>query len=275
MVPKEDLDMAIDKLMEYERPRAALYCLSSSFDSSKTEIDTKKIILILNLAVQSSEEYFPLEGSRYWITEIIKYLQETPDIDKGDIIGIEWKYFQFLDEGFRASPMFLEKELSQNPMFFSNIVEIIYSRDKLDDTVSTDQKEKIRYQDQAFRLLNRWKIFPGVLPDGSFDPQIFRDWLEKTKKFHQETDYYNSAMDHIGKVLAYSPQDPSGLWIHKDIAEALDEENMDAMRFGFCSIQSGNDGTMRRVDPTGESDKKKAEQWRDSAERWTAKVFTD
>ena len=269
MFLKEDLDMAIDKLMEYERPRAALYCLSSKFNSNKTEIDAKKTIRILNLATQSNEEHFPLEGSRYWITEIIKYLQENPAVDKEDIIGIEWKYFQFLDEKFCTSPMFLEKELSKNPMVFSNIVEIVYSRDKLDNTVSTDQKEKIRYQ--AFQLLNRWKVVPGALPDGSFDPQIFRDWLEKTKKFNQGTDRHNKAMEHIGKILFHSPKDPSGLWIHKDIAEALDEENMNAMRLGFCYAETGEMGGW--IDPTGEPEKREAKQWEDKADEVDCEGF--
>ena len=40
-------------------------------------------------------------------------------------------------------------------------------------------------------------------------------------------------MSQVGHVLTYAPTDPSGLWIHKAVAEALNAKDASEMRSGF------------------------------------------
>ena len=42
-------------------------------------------------------------------------------------------------------------------------------------------------------------------------------------------------MSQLGQVLPYAPPDPSGLWIHKTVAEALNAKSADAIRSGFTT----------------------------------------
>jgi len=53
--------------------------------------------------------------------------------------------------------------------------------------------------------------------------------IQRTK----ESGHYRIALNQIGQVLPYAPQDPDGLWIHHVVAEALNAKESDDMRSGF------------------------------------------
>ena len=42
-------------------------------------------------------------------------------------------------------------------------------------------------------------------------------------------------MSRVGQVLPYAPPDPSGLWIRKAVAAALNAKDADQMRSGFTT----------------------------------------
>jgi len=44
-------------------------------------------------------------------------------------------------------------------------------------------------------------------------------------------------MVQVGKLLAHAPGDPSGLWVHRSVAEALNAKDAVDMRSGFtCEL---------------------------------------
>src|SRR5262249_5763727 len=92
-----------------------------------------------------------------------------------------------------------------------------------------------RIAQNAYSLLHGWRILPGSLPDGSFDGDKFMEWLEEAKKQCKESGHFRIAMDQLGQALAYTPQDPGGLWIHKSIAAALDSRDVPEMRRAFTT----------------------------------------
>jgi hypothetical protein len=71
--------------------------------------------------------------------------------------------------------------------------------------------------------------------DGSFDGDKFTEWLDEAKKRCEESGHFRIAMDQLGHALAYAPEDPGGLWIHKYIAKALDSRDVPEMRRAFTS----------------------------------------
>ncbi len=65
-------------------------------------------------------------------------------------------------------------------------------------------------------------------------------------------------------MIHYIP-DPDGLWIHKALAEALNEEDAERMRNGF-DIGILNSRWAHFVDPTGKPEKELAAKYRQQAE---------
>jgi hypothetical protein len=79
-------------------------------------------------------------------------------------------------------------------------------------------------------------------------------------------------MEHIGHVLYYAPADPNGLWIHKSVAELLDDRDAEHERQGF-SIEVFNSRGAHWVDPTGKPERELAEMWRKKAQLLEAEGY--
>lgn len=69
----------------------------------------------------------------------------------------------------------------------------------------------------------------------------------------------------IGTVLVHAPADPGGLWIHRAIAEALNDRDVEDMRTGYHSGVYNARG-VHCVDQSGQPEKELAEHFRQKAE---------
>ena len=82
---------AIDKLIEYGRPHAAINCLSI-MRYAKKEINIVQCVKALRDAVSSSEPHHDMDG--YNIIELIKFLQQDLTVNQGDLFNIEWGFVE-------------------------------------------------------------------------------------------------------------------------------------------------------------------------------------
>jgi len=258
-----NLDIAIDKLIKHERPNAAIFCLNRILHDKKPLDKTKAINALLN-AVSSKETDSQMD--RYYTTEIIKALQNDPDTDREDLFRIEFAYLPLLTgPGRSASPKLLEQRLATDADFFCESIRLLYrSKKKTKADKKTSKQQKI-VAVNVWRLLNDWATLPGMHPDGSFSVNDFNAWLNTVKIKCEQSGHLDVAMLTIGSVLIHYIPDPSGLWIHKSLAEALNADNADDMRRGFRTGIFNSRG-VHCVDPTGNPEKELAAKYRQQAD---------
>ena len=225
-----DTGVAIDKLIEYGRPHAAINCLNKMLHD-KHPLDKSQSVKALLAAVSSAEPSYSMDT--YHIIEVIKALQDDSGTDPDDLFQVEWAYLPLLDRHHGASPKLLENRLASDPAFFCKVIRIIY-RSKKDDESKKAPSEKDRsIATNAWRLIHEWRIPPGTQPDGSFSREQFAQWLEHTKEACADTGHLEVALTHIGQVLFYCPPDPQRLWIDQTAADALNEKDAEKVRSGF------------------------------------------
>jgi hypothetical protein len=92
----------------------------------------------------------------------------------------------------------------------------------------------------------------------------FNTWISETLKIAEEIDRYDVTLSVIGEALSTSPCDESGLWINTAIAEMLDIQDREVMRRGFATGIRNSRGVYT-VDPSGDTERKIAEGYRDKA----------
>jgi hypothetical protein len=126
----------------------------------------------------------------------------------------------------------LERSLAQDPDFFCQVIRAVFRSDKEDRKTDIDDATK-KIAQNGYRLLHEWAIPPGTNATDDWDPNAFREWLSSVKRTTTETGHFAVAMSQVGNVLTYAPADPSGLWIHKIAAEALNAKDAAEMRAGF------------------------------------------
>ncbi|MCI5150476.1 MAG: hypothetical protein D3916_14005, partial [Candidatus Electrothrix sp. MAN1_4] len=267
-IKSRTLSIAIEKLVKYGRPYAAIHCLHLMFHN-KEQIDAAQCVRVLLAAVSSTEPHHLFEA--YDAAELIKMLQANKEARKDDLYKVEWAYLSLLDGRHHGGvrPKLLENRLANEPDFFCEVVRFICrskNRDIPDNKFSEQEKNIAK---NAWRLLYNWRTPPGIQEDGSFDRTHFSGWLKRVKELCAESGHLDVALRRIGEKLVYCPSDPNGLWIDSTVATILNEKDADEMRnsFRIGLFNSRNDSRLlRAVDPTGKPERKLAEKYRQQAE---------
>jgi len=228
----ENLEMAIDSLVKYGRPFAAMCCLYK-MQNEKHPFNNKKAVGVLLAALESSENSHMMD--QYEIVEIIKTLQDDPETDHEDLYRVEWAYLPLLEHYNDAYPKLLESRLANEPRFFCEIIRLVFRSKKEERTIEEPKEQAKSIATNAYHLLSEWRIPPGCLQDESYDGSAFTVWLEEVKKECIETGHFEIAMSMVGQMLIYAPADPDGLWIHRSVAKELNTKDVDAMRKGFST----------------------------------------
>lgn len=256
------LNLALDKLIQYGRPYAAIRCLYMMVQH-KQPFDNDKAVRALLAALGSKES--PHATDSHEIIEIIKALQKAPDTSTDDLFKVEWAYLPLLNRLRHASPQLLSRQLATQPKFFCEVIRLVFRSKDEPEPVEQPTEEKRTIAANGYRLLREWRIPPGMQVDGSFNGDKFKTWLDEVKKESAETGHLEIAMTMLGHALINVPADESGLWIQHSVAAALNARDADDMRNGF-STELYNSRGVHYVDPTGKPERNLAEKYSARAE---------
>jgi len=259
---KGDLSIAIDKLLEQGRPHAAINCLYI-MRYRKQPIDVAQIVNALLAAFSSPEPSSSRDA--YKIVELVKILQETPEVSPDDLFRVEWAYLPLLDRHCGATPKLLESRLAGDPDFFCEVIRLIYRSKKNDKIADEPSEDRKAMATNARQLLHEWRTPPGMQSDGSFKNDEFSSWLQRVKEVCTESGHLEVALTHIGQVLTHCPADPDGLWIDRTVADALNSRDSEKMRNGYQQEFLNSRG-FYLVDPTGKQERELAEKYRKMAD---------
>jgi len=259
---KSSLETAVNKLIKYGRPRAALNCIYNMLNN-KHSLDSSQIVKALLAATTSEEPSYTVDT--YHILEIIEALQSTPEIDPEDLFQVEWVYLPLLDHYRGASPKLLEKRLANDPAFFCKVIRFVYRSKKESKSEREPNEEEKAFITKAWKLLRKWRTPPGTQSNGEFSLKQFKQWLEYVKKECRESGHLEVALEHTGQVLFYCQPDTAGLWINRNAAEVLDDKDADQIRHGFWLEAIYSRGP-HKVDPSGKPEMDLAEKYNRQAE---------
>lgn len=256
---EDDTEYALGKLLEFDRPNAAINGLAGNLYRKK-DINPELACDALLALAQTDETAGRIDS--YHITEIINALQQYGDIDQDKLFQVEWAYVSLLDRHSNGSPVALENRLASDPSFFSELIQLIYRAEGVEPEEPSEQRRNIATN--AYRLLSTWKVVPGTRVDGEFEADAFTEWLTATEEIVKSSGHYDVAMIQLGGVLVDSPEGPDGLWIHPVIAEAMNKRERSSLRDGY-STGIYNSRGVYTVDPEAKPERALAEKYRQRA----------
>jgi len=231
-----NLNEATEKLLTYGREGAAVIC--AAHKANKAEINealaVRSLISVLD-SKSGKQELTDYSYVAYDVVELIKRLQKSKTIDQDILLKIESRFFSWLKRfSTEESPTAIEKKLASDPQFFADMIALAFRSkyDKSDSAKEIDENKRYLAQN-AYDILYEWKLCPGVKEDGKFDENAFKEWVKEAKKITEKTGHIGVAGHYIGQILTYAPSDPSGLWIHKAVADILDQRDADKIRSEF------------------------------------------
>jgi len=256
------LGTAVDKLIQYGRPYAALRCLQR-MQHDKLPFENSTAVQALMEALRSSEGAQSIDA--YAIVEIIKALQNDPSTNPDDLFRLECAYLPLLDRHHGASPRLLERRLAKEPGFFCEVIRLVF-RSKKEERPSEEATEAEKsIATNAYRLLHGWRTPPGCGEDGTYDGDALAMWLDAVKLECSDSGHLEIAMTMVGHALIHVPPDADGLWINRSVAAALHAKDAGDMRDGFRTELHNSRGAYW-VDPTGKPERDLANNYRAKAE---------
>ena len=267
--PDQDLTVAIEKLLEYQRASAAILCVARTIDQDDRFDESLATRVMLAVREEPSEIQY-LDHRRP--VEVIKHLQKSATVNQNYLFKIEWNFLPWLDRSSSGSPITLEKRLASDPAFFAEVVRRVFrsKEDNQDDATLDEQKRNLVRN--AYTLLTGWNRCPGVLDDGSFDIDVFNSWLKEARRITEETGHGEVGQIQIGHILTHAPSDSNGLWIHEAVAMVLNRRDAEKMRSGFTTELFNQRGVHGFT--AGKEELELAQQNRDKAEDLEAKGFS-
>ena len=255
------LEVAVDRLVQYGRPHAAIRCLKKML-GDKQKLDTLQAVRALQAIQNSSEERHQIDVEA--IVDVIGALQDEPNTDSDDLLQIEWAFLLILDQHHDASPKRLAEQLANDPAFFCDIIRHIYRSEKEEAPTAEPTERDKNIAKSAYRLLSRWRTPPGQRRDGTFNGDALTDWLTTVKSACVESGHLDVALSRVGHVLAYAPADPDGLWLHRSATSALNAKDADEMRKGFTAELFNTRGVHSWT--AGREERELAKKYRSQAE---------
>jgi hypothetical protein len=263
----DDIATAARKLLEHNRPYAALRCLDVALHLHK-EVDINLLMNTLLAAVGEQDERPLLDA--YSLTQLIKYLQDK-GADREKLARIEWGYLPLLDRHFGPGPRTLEENLSTDPKFFCHLLRMVFRSEKERGTPKKEVSEAQRNRaTNAYRLLTEWRRVPG-LTDNDVDEHELTQWIDSALAECKESGHTTLGQQYIGHVFAFSPSGSSGEWPVDAIAKILDRPGMNDMRRGL-TLQLFNNRGIHAWD-AGEGEKQLAAKYHEQADAIEARGF--
>lgn len=269
-IAKSDLTPAVEKLLLFGRPLAAVECLCVMNRENK-EFNSQLSVMALMDLLKSDELKSNL--SSYHITDLIESLQNDSSASDDDLFKIEYGYLPLLDRHHGSSPKFLFLKIAKEPEFFCELIRIIYKSKKeiFVDSVSDDRKQEL--VTNVWRLLSEWETPPGLDASGGFDESELEVWIDKVKLISLETGHIEVTLQKIGEILFYALEDGSAYLSKRKVLSILENRDHVNMREGF-SMQIYNSRGAHWVDPTGKPEFELAEKWNKQAKIIEQEGFT-
>lgn len=163
---KDDLEFILEHLLEAKRPRTALWYCQYSLE----KIDPRQLFAALQQLLYAEEKDGP-KIEPYHLTKILGRLQNSDEIEKNELIQLEFSLFPALRYGREYHAAALYKAIMSEPALFTDLIRLCYKPEHGEQekpTAATQAAAKC-----AFGILYACKRLPGTQADGSIDGEAF------------------------------------------------------------------------------------------------------
>lgn len=266
-----DVEAAVSGLLKYGCFYTAVDALSfSSLGEKLPRADLSRRILASFVETRAKDK--PNSLSSYHIEQMIRAVQQSPDVDAKEKVRYEWNFFELFERGGRRdfSPVTLNNELANNPKLFCEALELAYLTSKEAKVPQNKRKKKPRSEtesrraENAWRLLHDWNTVPGA-SSGAFDEKAFRKWVKETFALAKKIDRLEAAKMVLGGVAIHAPK-CSDFWMPHAFAQLMEQPGNEQMLTAFQSAKFNSRG-VHNVDPTMQADQELADQYEQQAQQ--------
>jgi hypothetical protein len=133
----------------------------------------------------------------------------------------------------KRQPKLLHQELSKDPLFFVEILKFIYRPENEQDDSAEPDEMTATCSKLGYELLESWNQIPGLTEEGRVELEQLRNWVLQARTACQQSGRGTIGDKKIGKVLAYAPKTPDGIWPDLAVREVIEEVSSRELELGI------------------------------------------
>ena len=227
----EDVPMVIEKLLEAQRPAAALEIAGGPQISIPSSLLKRLIQEFLSAGLKEGK--FRADAmTAFYLGHIFNQLYQRNELSIEEIAQLEWPFAAIFDElqRYTSSPLAIHRALQKDPLLFAQLIPLMYKRDDhtLDPTgEGIDEKDRENLASNSRRVLDSWRLLPGLRDDGSVDEKDLTEWVEAARQKCAATGHVIGGDLSIAFMLARAPGDADGNWPHTAVRNLIERLNND------------------------------------------------
>lgn len=269
--PPEDVQYAVNKLLEVQRPRSAFSAVAFNQD----RLTPEGWVRILQ-AISRGEE---LEGpfpSSYYLNEVLQRLDDAEEVTDEQIASLELPFVRILcGYGPRnhQRTLALHRELGRDPALFVQLLTWGYHRSDGACEPELDELPEDRRKflsELAYHTLEGWEEIPSCDARGDISQEEFNAWAEGALRLASEADRKGVAECHLGALLARFARKRSwDDWMPACILDFLNRPENAALREQFkLGVSNARGVTTRGPYDGGEQERRLAGRYRNLAAKY-------
>ncbi len=193
----------------------------------------------------------------YEIGQVIDRLVERGHASLVETARLEFFFMPVL--GYLREPRALGQALAGDPELLVELVCMAFKAKGREKREPTEQEAALAQS--AYMTLDNWRIVPGTGANGDIDVAALRDYVRMARQLasQPEIDRAEVLDEVIGRVLAASPEDPSGMWPHESVCELFEVDGTKELGEGFVVGVLNSRGVTMRA-PYAGGDLERAEE---------------
>jgi hypothetical protein len=211
----KNLSVQIDKLLEVDRPFAALV-LAGRPDA---EVPTELLVSIIKGFLDSDQKDRRRDQvmEEFYLGHVFKQLHDRADIELDQLASLEWPFAPLFEElaRYTTKPFAIHRVLQKDPLFFAKLVSYMYKRDdrgENPDTAGFDVDQAKNLARGARDVIESWKLLPGLQEDGLIDEKELFEWIDAARQSCAKSGHVTGCDLQIGVLLSRAPADKDGTW---------------------------------------------------------------
>jgi DNA-binding XRE family transcriptional regulator len=261
----EDFHVVVDKYLSVGRGRAALELIGAPRDIKVASADILRVLRDPSTIKADGDAIDPNNGVmlQYYVACAFKRLDADETISEEELVGLEWTYFNALQDSDRPART-LHKALSTQPKFFVQLLSAVFpAKDDVapDDPAAFEAARAIATQ--AFHVLEEWKRVPGSDDTGVIDGAALKAWVKEARQLCAEAGRADVGDSRIGRILSAAPRVPDEAWPPEPIREVIEGCRSRDLEQGFqIGLYNRRGVTVRLPTDGGQQERELAAQYR-------------
>ena len=230
-----EVNEAVEMLIEAGRPLSAAQLAEYNLEN----IEPKRLLRLLEAIVNVGKEEqggYQLNLDPWFVENALKRLDERVKIPDKRILNLELEFVNFL-QGSERGLRVLEREISDHPEFFAEMVALAYRRDdRQEDKKPSSVPENIAKNRvwKTHRSIESIKRLPGQdKKSGDLDAGLLIKWIADVRAKCERCGRLGVGDICIGSLLSNSPEGNDGIWPCEQVRDALDEVYSERIGEGF------------------------------------------